>query len=229
MKNIPQLARIFTVLLFLLWFRFPAYGQQAEGIDWHLDAGIAVSDRTVIEKLVKGMGIAVARVSVVYVLPTGGQVLNVESRVVVEGKHRTWIELSVCRKDWRPFHCSTKSRNSVGRWQASPADLEQREAWRIQDGDWHLDVPVETGLPYADAEQIVLAIRRGQLVDRLPTSIGPLTLNAAMPEIDLTEITRINKTVSGYEVRTGRATGFVLRLRITGSAVELYSYSTWIV
>ena len=117
----------------------------------------------------------------------------------------------------------------MGRWQASPANLERREAWHIQDGDWYLDVPVEAGLSYADVQQIVLAIRRGQLVNRLPASIGPLTLNRAIPEIDPTEITRISKTTSGYEVWTGRATGYILQLRVIGSAVELYSYSTWIV
>ncbi len=72
-----------TVFLVMLWFRWPATGKQAEGIAWHVDSDIAVSDRTAIEKLVKGMGIDAARVTVVYVLPTGGQVLNVESQVAV--------------------------------------------------------------------------------------------------------------------------------------------------
>jgi len=173
------------------------------------------------------MGIDAAKVSIIYVIPSGGQVLNVESHVLVEGKHRTWVELSVCRKDWKPSYCGRKSRRAEGRWEASSLDIERQEAWAIEDGDWQFTVPVELGVPYADVEQIVLAIRRQQLINRLPTSIGPLRLNPVMPEIDPTEITWIRKTVSGYEVRTGRANGIILGVRIVNGTVELFSYGTW--
>lgn len=227
--NKLRLARTFTVSLLFLRFCCTADGQQTEAIKWDLDFDVTGADKSAIEKLAKKMGIDVARVSVLYVLPSGGQVLNVDSRIVVEGRYRTWVELSICRKDWKPLHCSTKSRQSVERWQASVRDLKRREAWSIQDGDWHADVPVEPGIPFGDVEQIVLAIRHRQLVNRLPTSVGSIKLNTAMPEIDAAEITCIEKDSSGYEIRTGRASGLILRVRIVGANVEIYSYATWIV
>ena len=227
--NKLRLTRPFTVSLLFLRFCCTAYGQQTEAIKWDVDFNVTAADKSAIEKLAKKIGVDAARVSVVYVLPSGGQVLNVESRIVIEGRHRRWVELSICRKDWKPLRCSTKSRQSVERWQASVRDLERREAWSIQDGDWHLDVPVGPGTPFTDVEKIVLAIRRRQLVNRLPTSVGPIKLNTEMPAIDLDEITRIEKNSSGYEVRTGRAAGLILRVRIVDANVELYSYATWIV
>jgi hypothetical protein len=120
----------------------------------------------------------------------------------------------------------------VGRWRASKLDLTSRQAWRIEDHDWHLDVSTDPKVPYQDAERIVLAIRRGQLINRLPTSIGPLKLSGAMPDIDLdgdTYISSYKSEVGTYEVRTGRAVGLVLRVKVLDSAVELQSYGTWIV
>jgi hypothetical protein len=222
-----------TVVVLLIYCRL--MNAQVSAVEWNIDAHIEISseDKSAIIKLVRDIGVEEpARVSVVYVLPTGGQVLNVESRVAVDGPHRSWVELSVCRKDWKPFHCSTKSGRTVGRWRASKVNLTQRQAWRIQDHDWHLDVSTDPKVPYRDAEQIVLAIRHGQLINRLPTSIGPLRLNVAMPDIDLDEDTYISSyksEVGTYEVRTGRAGGLLLRVKVFDSGVELQNYGTWLV
>src|SRR5207249_3931747 len=103
---------------------------QESAIEWRIDSelGITAEDKQGIIKLVKQTGIEEpSRISVVYVLPTGGQLLNVESRVTVDGPHRSWLELSVCRKDWKPLHCSTRGKRvkRVGRWQASKSDVTQ--------------------------------------------------------------------------------------------------------
>jgi hypothetical protein len=111
------------------------------------------------------------------------------------------------------------------------SDLTLRQAWRIQDQSWQLDVSSDSDIPYRDAEQIVLAIRRRQLVNHLPTQIGFLRLNTAVPEIDADEIRHISRYKSEaavYEVRTGQAAGFVLQVRIVDDRVELQNYGTWI-
>ena len=197
--NKLRLARTFIVSLLLLRFCCTAYGQQTEGIKWDLDFDVTAADKSAIEKLAKKMGIDAARFSVVYVLPSIGQFVSVESRIVVEGRHRRWVEMSICRKDWKPLHCSTKSRQSVERWQASVRDLERREAWGIQDGDWHLDVPVEPGIPFSDVEQIVLAIRRRQLVNRLPASVGPIKLNPKCLKSIRLKLRESKKSVQGMK------------------------------
>ena len=223
---------VFIVLLF--WCNTYA---EDRAIEWRIDpgTGVAAEDRPAIIKLVKEIGIEdPARVSVVYVLPSGGQRLKVESQVTVDGMHRSWLELAVCRKDWKPFYCSTKRAHAkrFGRWQASKSDLTWREAWRIQDQSWHLDVFAEPNIPYTDVENIVLSIRRGQLVNRLPTRIGPLRLNPEIPDIQADEITRISRYKSEldtYEVSTSTgASGWVLRIKIVSDLVELQSVSSWI-
>jgi len=111
---------------------------------------------------------------------------------------------------------SPASRNTFGRWQANKSDLTKRQGWRIVDQDWHFDVSTEPNVPHRDAEQIVLAIYRRQLVNALPTTVGPLRLNVSMPaDIDANEITCISQSkseVGAYEVRTGQASGLLLQV-----------------
>ena len=224
-----SLLRPLIVCFVVLSFCRTNTAQRNEVIKWDLDLNLTAADKTAIEKVAKKVGIDVARVRVVFPLPTGGQLLLAESRVSVEGRHRTWLELDVCRKDWEPRHCSRKSRRSVDRWQASALDLVRREAWNIQDGNWSLDVPVEPGLPFNDIEQIVLAIRHDRLVNRLPEYLAAIRLNTGIPRIDPAEITGITRTSSGYEVREGRRGGLILRVRIVDGKVEIFGYGTWLV
>jgi hypothetical protein len=120
----------------------------------------------------------------------------------------------------------------VGRWAVNGADVSRRELWRVRDGAWHVDVHVAPGISYADAESIVLAIRRATMINRLPTSVGSLKLGTEMPEIDAASISTITKAATAaqdYELRTGVNTGLWLRVRVVNDTVELHGYGSWTV
>ena len=85
------------------------------------------------------------------------------------------------------------SRRREGRWIGSRAELSVEESWRISDGSWFIDLRLGPGVPYGDAERIILAIRRRALVNRVPSFIGPLRLDTVMPSIDATEVRSIGK------------------------------------
>ena len=210
-------------------------GQQHPAVEWQV-AGedILASDREAIVKLARRIGLEPERVSVVIALPGGDHILNVRSAILVEGKHRSWREVDVCRKDWTQCNnAEGRALKRVGRWVASMAEVYRRETWRIEDGGWAKDVPVAPGVPFSDAERIVLAVRRKQLVNRVPAvAVGPLKLNRSLPDInpdDITYIKAFDSDSKAYEVTTGIGGGFTLRLRIVGSEVELTSYSEYMV
>jgi hypothetical protein len=224
---------LFTILLvtFVLWIE----GQQRAPIEWQV-AGedILASDRVAIVKLVYGIGLEPERISVGIILPGGDHYIYVRSAILAEGKHRSWREVNVCRKDWTQCNnAEGRSVKRVGRWMASKAAVDRREAWRIDDDGWGKDVSVEAGVPFADAERIVLAIRRKQMVNRVPVaSVGPLKLNRSLPDInpdDITYIKAFDADSKAYEVTIGIGGGFTLRLKIVGSEVELTSYSEYMV
>jgi hypothetical protein len=218
--SLRRFARALPLVITLL-FSCALSAQQK--LEWNVDLDLTTADQASIEKLLKKMKLDAARVTVSYVIPTGGQKLIAHSNVTVEGNHRTWSEVSICRKDWWPLYCASKSKQSEGRWYASSQDTKERETWTVRDGEWQLVVPVEPGAPFRDVEQIILAIRRGQLINRLTKS------ETEMPEIDPTKITWIRKITSGYEVRTGKGSGEILGVRIVGTAVELFSYKELLV
>jgi hypothetical protein len=102
----------------------------------------------------------------------------------------------------------------------------------VSDADWFIDVRLGPQVPYEDAERIVLAIRRQVVVNRLPSTIGPLTLDTTMPSIDANDVQSIQKGGSEpgrYEVRTGRTGGLVLDVLVGEGRVELHGLGTWLV
>jgi hypothetical protein len=222
-------------------------GQRERKVQWHVDADLQLveSDKNAILKLVRQIGLEPESVFVVTLLPSGDRLIYVSSPIIVEGNHRAWTELSVCRTDWN--FCNNKTNRSlkrVGRWLASKADLERRERWRIHDGDWSMDIPVQSGVRFADAEQIVLVIRHKQLVNRVPTVAGPPRLNVTVADInviadinpiadvnpdEISQITRVVSDTGVYEVTIGVGSGVVLRVKIIGNSVELQGYSTFTV
>lgn len=222
-----------AIPLLMLW-HVQAIQPRQELVEWDVDSDIVASDKEVILKLVRELGLKPKTVGVVIQLPTGDRVIHVKSAILVQGKHRTWHELPVCRRDWD--HCNNdegRSLKRVGRWLASKADLAEFGTWRIEDGDWTREIPVlPAGIAFADAERIVLAIRRKQLVNRLPPTSARGNSTPSIPEINPNEITvirRIETEPSAYEVTTGVASGMSLRVVIVGEAVELRGYSTYTV
>ena len=206
---------------------------QTQDIEWQVDASITKSDRYAILSLAKKMGIdRPRRVSVAQLRPGFCRFIRVESVVVQNTHRRTWLNLRVRSRDWP--ECSRPPDGSsvevAGRWIAASSDLVKMETWRINDGKWHVDVFLEPDVPYSDAELIVLAIRRGRLVNCQPKPTGPIKRSTDMPHLDADSISLILKIRNGvreYEVHTGELSGAILRVRIVDGNVELHSYGTW--
>jgi hypothetical protein len=100
MSKFGKAARVFLILL-----GFWSLYAEDRAIEWRIEPELGVSseDRQAILKLLKQSGFEEpARISAVYVLPTGGQLLKAESQVTVDGPHRSWLELSVCRRIGNP-------------------------------------------------------------------------------------------------------------------------------
>jgi hypothetical protein len=220
-SQLPEAAKIVFILLACCLIA----RAQVTVINWRVDADVAITakDKLSIIKLAKQTGIDdPANVSVEYPLPLGGHFLKVESSVTIEGPHRSWREIKVCRQDWKGYCYAGKPRKVVGRWQTSITSVTQRQTWRVQEQGWFIDVSTDTNVTYRDAERIVLAIRGGKLVN-------PLNLSTAML-IDANEITYISQhgpEVSTFEVHTGRASGLLLRVKVAGDIVELQELLHW--
>ena len=115
----------------------------------------------------------------------------------------------------------------MGRWVASSSDLSTKTEWRIEGNQWHMYLRFEPGVPYADAELVVLAIRHSQLLNRLPTDNSPLKLRPYLPVVDPTDISFME--VCGteprtYNVHTGKskASCEILTVKIKDGKVELH-------
>jgi hypothetical protein len=207
--------------------------RQAESVEWQLDGTISMEDRDAILALSKQMGIEQPRrISILQVQPiaTICRLVRVESPVVEEGNRRSWSELSLLPPESSQCLRPPRGAPVIGRWTTLSARLEKHEEWRIRDNQWYLDVSLGAEVPYSDAELIALAIRRGELVNRLSVSDGPLNSNSNLADINPNSITAVQKASTGirtYQVRTGQERGFMLDLRVLGGSVELYSYSTW--
>jgi hypothetical protein len=104
----------------------------------------------------------------------------------------------------------------------------------VHDGNWHVDLYLGTGVTYRDAEAIILALRRGELIDRrVPQDrqSGVLRLDPG----DITSIERPHRTAWAppldpreYEIKTGDGGGNWLSVRIVDSGVEVHKYGQWI-
>jgi hypothetical protein len=225
MLNVLTIAFTFSSLVLV--------ARQAVDVEWQLDNTIRVEDRDAILSLSKKMGIEQPRrISFGQFLPSLCRFVRVESSVVETGNQRTWFELLLRPPESWECLLPKPDAKSVGRWIALSSDLEKREEWRFRDKEWHIDIPLGPEVPYGDAELIVFTIRRGQLINRLPESKGPLNSSSKLPDIKADTITAIKKGSNGirtYQVRTGQAGGFLLNVRIVGSGVELYWYGMWIV
>jgi hypothetical protein len=207
---------------------------QSEPVEWDRADGVGDADRTAILKLARRLGIESARrITFGNYLPSGCAFVRVESAVTVDGNRRTWREVLLRRRDWPECRRVARfSRRSEGRWIGSKTELSTEESWRVADGNWFVDMRLGPGVPYADAERIVLAIRHHVLVNRLPSSVGPLKLDTTMPAInanDIQSIVRSSSAPGRYEVRTGAASGTLLHVMVRDGQVELHGQSVWMV
>jgi hypothetical protein len=206
-----------------------AHAAQGNAVEWRGDAGLTPADKTAIIRLADQMGIQDPRRASAVTVGRGRRVVIVESKVFIDGHRRSWRELWVCRADWP---CAFGQKPRADRWYSDDR-LRERENWRIRDRDWHIDIDLQLGIPYGDAQQVVVAIHRGELVNRLRRSLGPIKLNPVMPTVNANNITRITKGGSDdheYDVWIGGGGvggGRRLHVRIREGKVELHGLAVW--
>jgi hypothetical protein len=217
----------------LIGFGVGALASQTEQVQWDNAHDVGPADKEAILRLARRLGIAQPRiVSFTAYLPSFCPFVRVESVVTMEGNKRTWLALALRRRDWATCRRVPRfSTRSEGQWRGSHAELSTEEEWRIADGDWFIDIRLGDRVVYDDAKRIVLAIRNSSVVNRLPSSIGPLKLDTTMPQINASEIRSITVDTSKdmYQVMTGRAAGVVYSIRIRDETVELHNVASWMV
>jgi hypothetical protein len=209
-----------------VWFGFPVAtdAQGAEQIEWHDDHSFTGADRKAILALAKMVGLQKPRrVFQGEYLPSLCPYAMVESTYSENGHLRTYLQLTVHRKDWK-CRPDGKSRG-VGRWLAYSTELDTRREWKIEEDQWVRYVPFGDGVSYADAELIILAIKHRQLVNQLKGSLQ-------VPTIDPADITSIQvkpnaaKTFKVFSSKGG--SGEIYLIRINGHNVELHEVRFWI-
>ncbi|HKE82177.1 MAG TPA: hypothetical protein VKB50_00415 [Vicinamibacterales bacterium] len=195
---------------------------QNDAIEWRVGPDITANDKKAIVELARNAGIdRPHRVAVSTTLAPGCHVLTVSSDVMVDGNRVTWTGLDLIRTDSKNCWPQRDSTKRVGRWMANTSRPWIEERSRIHDGDWHIDLELDDGVPYRDAERIVLAVRRKTLVNRVPGS--------QRADIDPDLITSIQKPTGKpageYIVTAGSGSrGVVFSIAIVDDRVELRGY-----
>lgn len=189
-------------------------------IDWTEVTDISEQDKQEIVELVRTAGMSnAAKASITIVRPGGTRMIRISSPVAVSGQRRTWTEVSVCRP--RPAilddPCTYMKSQGEGNWKIS-GDRTREERWRFSDGDWFVDVALGSAISYAEAEAIVVAIHRNQLV-RTPES------GSARYTFDASNIYRIvtPDPIAGVfaVVIDNGGSGYYLEVRLRDGKVEL--------
>jgi hypothetical protein len=97
--------------------------------------------------------------------PLNCDALRIDSVPAVQGNRRTWKRVWVARTGGCPGEQPTAPR--VGQWVAADS-VREVGAWHISLDGGFLDVETPSTVPYADVAAIVVAVRTGSLVNRLP-------------------------------------------------------------
>jgi len=198
-----------------------ALAAQGDAVEWRVGPDVTSGDKKSIVELARNVGIDhPRRVANSTALPPGCHVVTVSSDVTLDGNHVSWTGIDLLRADSKNCWPQRDAPARVGRWLANTPRPWVEERWRVRDGDWHVDIDLDEGVPYRDAERIVLAIHRKELVNRLPE-------RTTLPDIDAGAITSIQKrngtSASEYRVTFGTgARGVVFDVRLADSRVELY-------
>lgn len=161
---------------------------------WVPEARFAGDDQEAILKLSGRTGLARPRRVTLDAVghPNVCNVVRVESSKTVAGYRVTQDILYLRRADWGG--CDGSPFGDVvaqeGRWLAYAESLGTEERWRIVDGNT-FDVELGTGVPYAAAKKIVVAINRDNLQDRRPKILQQLMVPFEQIGFAASAITRI--------------------------------------
>jgi hypothetical protein len=146
----------------------------------------------------------------------------IRSQTIVDGLRRTWREMYVCRSG--EGYCSRKSHDQAGDWRVGKEPVLQ-ERWHFADGRWSVDVELGSGISYAEAETIILAIRRRSL--RTKQSEWKERIQA-YDASSITAIRVIDPLAHKFTVDIDHGySGYRLVVGLQDGAVHLDSVETW--
>lgn len=201
----------------------PAQSVQA-ALVWQVDQDVTDKDKEKILSLAQSAGISQPRraTTIITRMPLGCLAVQVDSREVVDGPHRTSKFVLISRNAKQYCHYNANGL-APGEW-ALDGGLSDRDVWRVEDGSWHSDIALRD-VSYDVARQIVLAMRRKTVVDRRTRFDPPFTRDLPDVPVDCT----LTRRRTGYElVGLGGGGGPVLEFVINGSRVELIRAGMWI-
>jgi hypothetical protein len=183
--------------------------------------------------------------------------VRVSSQPVVEGNRVTTTVLAMRPHSAPgcPLATSGPNIHRRGNWIARTFDAPDGNqafsnprrvvGWRLRDDDWHHDVTLGPDARYEDAEAIVLAIRRGTIVDMRSADVIATVGPSPMQPDQIVSVARFHDEpmkrlfpelwADMYEVMsathedfTGRGGGgHMLHVKIRNGRVELHGWSTW--
>src|SRR2546422_578494 len=225
-----------TGVLLAIFCLAPSAWAESHRVEWPRGVKFPVAEKQEVLALAKEMGVddpAKVWIGVVPIL--GDRFVTVDGRVSVKGHERRWITARIFRDNWRgpddapPPELRT---HRVGRW-ISMGESETILQWRIQDGRWFVDVPLCGGVTYEDAGRIVLAIRRGTLLDRRSERpVNGASSRSPLPRVDGGRVTSIEREGSlSREYRVWYSgknlSGYILHVRISEDQLELLTLSSF--
>jgi hypothetical protein len=210
------------------------FAVQSNATQWNVPAGVTAADRRDILQL--SAQLAIEDPEVVSAFRSDCLAVRVVSRPAVDGNRvvSRWTLIRLASGPGCQPVASGKPVKRVGNWLTGATAAIPIERWRVRDGDWHVDVHLGMGVPYGDAEIIIRAIRRGEVVDERPAADRVRSL----PNIDAGAVTLIERPHQGFgtpaphprdfEVRTGVEGGDSFLMRIVEGRVEVHRSGQWI-
>ena len=216
----------FVALATCLVFEVASAQPPSNPVEWPQGVRISQSERQEILALAKIMGVAEpVKVSIGVVLALGDRFVTVDGRVSSNGPQRSWATARMFRENWRdPDNAPAPEQRThrVGRW-ISMGDGEHVSLWRME-AAWFVEVTLDAGVSYTDAQRIVLALRRGTFATR-PDNPPPCCVPERFEPSAGTTIQRTGNDRYSLRWPTSDYTGYVIEVVVSGANIELISIS----
>lgn len=192
-------------------------------VDWSATSGLSDSDKTALVALVRQFGLdGLERASEFLTHPTNRKIYVITGPISFDGLRRVWREVEVCRSN--EDHCQRRSKLTVGDW-AIASEIVRQERWHFSEGDMTVEVELGSGISYAEARTIVLAIHQKRL------TLAPELAEFA-DAFDANKIAAIrvqDPIAREFEVSIDNdGSGYVLSVRLTDDEVLLHDLAFWI-
>lgn len=206
---------------------------QSSTTQWNVPADLTAADRRDILQLAGQLEINDPEL--VSTFNASCPAVRVVSRPVIEGNRvlSHWVLVRRASGAGCGPVASGQPVRRAGSWLTGATVAMPIERWRVRDGGWHVDVHLGKDVPYGDAEIIVRAIRRRDLIDQRSSDNRATTLTTIDPAV-ITTIERPHEGIGTaapqprqYEVRTGERGGDSLLVRLVDSRVEVHRSSQW--